>query len=280
MERLICDCGSTKADWILVDDEMVVRKRFSTQGLNPSVDDKDTVRRKLSAVVNYVDRHPGAIQFYGAGCANDEVNTIVSNELKEILGQDVDVVVGSDMLGAAKAVCGRTPGIVCILGTGSNSCKFDGSKIVDNVAPLGYILGDEGSGASIGKALVSGIFKRCFSNGLTKEFNSSFGLTVGDVVENVYRRPSANAWLASFVPFVAERIDSFPELESLVESQFTMFIERNVSRYEDYASIPVNFVGSLAIVFRKQLQRACRKSDIKMGEMLARPLDNVAGFAN
>lgn len=275
MKVLLCDCGSTKADWALIDtDNPHIDNRFTTVGMNPVVDNEETLGEKFSQLVDVAKTQPDMVEFYGAGCINEDVCRQFAQRLKQALACD-NVMVASDMLGAAKALCGDKPGIACILGTGSNTCLYDGEKIVDNVPSLGFILGDEGSGASMGKALVSGIIKRCFSKELTFCFYDCFDLSVPQVIERVYRGASPNAWLASFVPFIAKHLNRFDELNELVENQFELFVTRNIARYDDFKTLDSNFVGSLAMVFKPQLERVCALHDVAIGRIVAKPLDGM-----
>jgi N-acetylglucosamine kinase-like BadF-type ATPase len=182
----------------------------------------------------------------------------------------------SDMLGAARGLCGRNPGIVCILGTGSNSCFYDGDKIVYNVSPLGFILGDEGSGAVLGKLLVSDLLKNQLPAGLKEKFMEEFDLTPGMIIERVYRQPFPNRFLASLSPFLLRNIKE-PALRSLVLNSFRSFLTRNVMQY-DYKRYPVCFIGSVAYHYREILDEALLAAGMQSGGIIRQPMEGLVKY--
>ena len=180
------------------------------------------------------------------------------------------------MLGAARALCGTNPGIACIIGTGSNSCLYDGDKIVANVPPLGYILGDEGSGAVLGRTLVGLLLKGVLPSSLRDKFMEEYGLTTELVIDNVYRQPMPNRFLASLAPFIAEHREE-PGIQEMLIQSFRLFFTRNVKMY-GHPEMPVNFVGSIAHVFLEELKRAASLEGLKMGKILRSPIAEIAAF--
>ena len=211
---LIADSGSTKTDWCVVREGRTVR-RFETDGTNPFFQAPEQIERTLaSQLLPRLDGRPvRSVFFYGAGCAFEEQTAMIRRVLRSLL--DVRrVEVGSDMLAAARALCGRDPGIACILGTGSNSCRWDGQRIAEQVSPLGFILGDEGSGAVLGRRLVGDCLKNRLPAGLREMFLDRFGLTPAEILDRVYRQPFPNRFLASLSPFLAEHI-AVPEIRAL-----------------------------------------------------------------
>ena len=203
---LIADSGSTKTDWCIVDESGA----FSTirvKGMNPYFQDEEEIsseiEKKLLPAVgdNVID----TVYFYGAGCIFDKVKVVENAIKKHITAKRI--FVESDLLGVARAVCGKTEGIACILGTGSNSCLYDGDKIVSNISPLGFILGDEGSGAVLGKLLVGDLLKGILPERLKSLFLEQYGLTPAYIIDKVYRQPFPNRFLAGFAPFLAEHLD-------------------------------------------------------------------------
>ena len=181
------------------------------------------------------------------------------------------------MTGAAKALCGNQPGIACILGTGSNSCLYDGEKIIDAIAPLGYILGDEGSGAVLGRQLISDVFKKQLPVELCLKFREQYDLNMETVINRVYGSPEANRFLASLTPFLAKYIEE-PSIHRLVLNSFKSFFVRNVAHYMAYKTLPVNFVGSIAYHFRDVLQEAAAAIDCNIGKIIISPMDGLISY--
>lgn len=269
---LIADSGSTKTHWCLAERGEVLAEVF-TKGMNPFFQTESEMMDQLyNALLPQLppEAVPSAIWFYGAGCT-PEKSVLVRNVLRQAF-PDVDrIEVQSDMVGAAHAVCGYQPGIACILGTGSNSCFFDGRQIVDNVSPLGFILGDEGSGAVLGKLMVGALLKNQLTPGLKEEFLSRYELTQADIMDRVYRRPFPNRFLASLSPFLLEHIDD-PTVHRLVLDAFRDFFRRNVAQYAHYTQYSVGFVGSVAWYYRKVLSEAARLEGIQLGLVVPDPI--------
>lgn len=271
---LIADSGSTKTDWILTDGARC--DEFVTEGLNPALMPDGELTDKLSKAIGQIDTAGlRSVVYYGAGCLPERCGA-VSGILSEVTGCS-DAEAHSDMLGAARAVCGHSRGIVAILGTGSNSCLFDGEKITDSVPPLGYVLGDEGSGARIGIAFINALYKRRLPLDIAGQFAEATGLDRAIVTDKVYRQPATNAFLASLVPFVSERTRSCPELRQIVVDEFGLFFDRNI--VGNYPSdLAVHFVGSIASVFESELREAASQRDIRIGRLLPRPLPALVRY--
>ena len=272
---LIADSGSTKTDWCLVDNGVLVKQIF-TKGTNPFFQTEDEISAEVSEnLLPYLDTAKvDAVWFYGAGCAFPEKNEIVRAAIARHL--DVPIEVGSDLLGAARGLCGRQPGIACILGTGSNSCFYDGKEIVSNVLPLGFILGDEGSGAVLGKMLVGDVLKNQLPAALKEEFLSRYELTPAIILERVYKKPFPNRFLASLSPFLVEHLD-VPEIHTLVLNGFKAFFDRNVKQY-DYKQYPVHLIGSLAYYYRSVLQEAAEQTGVRLGTIKQSPMEGLISY--
>jgi N-acetylglucosamine kinase-like BadF-type ATPase len=180
--------------------------------------------------------------------------------LGEAFGPSPATEAHSDLLGAARALCGRAEGLACILGTGSNSCLFDGSRIVANTPPLGYILGDEGSGAVLGKLFLNALYKGVIGSETKKAFEEENRMTLAEVIERVYRQPLPNRWLASLSPFIHSRL-SDPAVEALVTDSFSTFIARNIDPYRR-RDLPINAVGSIAFYYKEQLCQAAAEAGL------------------
>lgn len=272
---LICDAGATKSAWALIftnsngQQEKIIRH---TGGINAATNTTEQIESAIADALKYYEStmHPQIdnVRFYGAGCAG-----VYIERMRDILAQylpNACLEVASDMLGAARAACRSDKGIVCIMGTGSNSCYYDGDKIVDNVPPLGWILGDEGSGVSLGKRLINGVYKRTLTQETRQLFEAELGLTLPQIIERVYRQPGANVWIASLVPFMSKHIDR-QDIRQLVETEFRSFVDNNLCNYP--SDIPVHFIGSIAYVFREQLVNVVQQSGYTIGRFIKSPID-------
>ena len=273
---LIADSGSTKTDWCVAKDGFTV-KRFTTQGINPYHQDE---RRINGIVLDELLPQTGEyklkkIVFYGSGC-RDEIIPTMKNILYSAFNNNVEVEIYSDLLGAARAICGHEEGIACILGTGSNSCLYDGKKIVGNIPPLGYILGDEGSGASLGKIFINEIFKNSQMNDLKKEFLQVLKMTEGDIIDRVYRQPMANRFLASLAPFIHSHIERH-EVNEIVTENFRQFLLKNVKRYHR-DDLQVSFIGSIAWHFKSQLLQSALEENVYVGRVEKSPMDGLLRY--
>ena len=270
--RLIADSGSTKTDWCVVDGGNQVC-RLAGQGINPFQQSLEKiegiVRSELVSNITCADAI-SEIEFYGAGCRDSMIGSL-ERMFRKIFVNAAAVEVCSDMLGAARALFGTDEGIACILGTGANSCLYDGKGIVSNVPPLGYILGDEGSGAVLGKLFVNALFKGGLSHLLRDKFLSETGLTLPDIINKVYREPMANRFLASLSVFIHENLAD-NELEALVVDNFRAFFKRNVDLYRR-KDLAVGAVGSVAYFYKAQLELAADIEGYRLLCVVKSPLD-------
>lgn len=286
---LLADSGSTKADWSLMADGTVAA-HIRTKGLNPFQMSEDEIANEVktallpqlqSACSNEAtaskqdlgSRTLNSLHFYGAGCTPEKI-PVVERALHRHLHVTGVCEVASDMLGAARALCGDQPGIACILGTGSNSCAYDGEKIVKNVPALGFILGDEGSGAVLGKTLVADILKNQLPQTIIQRFNDKYHLTAADIIDRVYRQPKPNTFLASFVPFLQENIAE-PAIYALVKEGFRRFLCRNVKQYDGWNQLPIGFNGSIALIYRQPLEEVMKEEGMKIGKIIQAPIDGL-----
>lgn len=271
---LIADGGSTKVEWLLVDMEGNTKASFTTEGFNVARISKQdavtyfsAVKQKLEASIRINEIH-----YYGSGAATPEICATMEEAIREVWDPDV-AEVQSDMLAACRVLDG-IPGIVCILGTGSNSAFFDGKEIIRNIPPLGFILGDEGGGTALGKRLLGDVFKEIAPKTVCDAFFEETGLSKGDVIRNVYRSPNPNIFLASFVPFIKSHVsDSY--INSMVRQEFRRFIARNVARYKDSHSYPVSYIGSVAYHFRDILTEVTQSEGFKIGLIEQHPMTGL-----
>lgn len=281
---LVVDSGSTKTDWCFCSDGKLAFRCF-TSGINPfhqtDVVIENIIRKELMPELAALSRQAAVsptmvadIRFYGAGCRGTAAEAL-GKILRKSFPEAADVLVGSDLLAAAHAVCGDEEGIACILGTGANSGLYDGRNITKNVSPLGYILGDEGSGAVLGKLFVNGMFKGDIPQEITDEFVETTGQNIDEIIRRVYREPMANRYLASFAPFIREHL-ACREVRELVRRNFMDFFRLNIDHY-NRKDLKVGAVGSVAYHFRAEFEEAARLCGYKVGRILKAPMEILTG---
>lgn len=273
---VIADSGSTKTDWCLSNSPTDCRT-IQTPGINPFYLSTEEIGRQITdTLLTQLEEREAIsdIYFYGAGCTPEKA-CIVEEALAQCFPH-ARCTVESDLTGAAHALCGHDKGIACILGTGANSCEYDGEKIVSNVSPLGYILGDEGSGAVLGKRLVGDCLKKQLPDDLCTLLLKEYGLTTALILDKVYRQPLANRFLASLTPFLHKHRHR-TEIHALLISCFSDFFRRNVMLY-DYRCTAVHFTGSVAYHFREELEEAAQALGITTGTVLKSPMEGLIKF--
>lgn len=276
--KIIFDCGSTKTSVAIISSDSPTLHFDLANGYNALTGGNDELRTLISS-------HPAMdssrilarqIHYYGAGCATPQACHRVGTQLADIFPQ-ADIHINCDMLGAARAVCGDTPGIVGILGTGSNSCLYDGKEITANVSPLGYILGDEGSGAVLGRRFLGMLLKNQFPDSLKQLFEARFHLDIPDIITRVYRSPRPNAFLASFAPFIAEH-SHIPEVSAFLYDEFSRYVTYNLMNYRAFPELPVNLVGSIALHFRHHIEKAVKSKGGHLGNITDTPVIGLAAY--
>ena len=273
---LIADSGSTKTDWCVILDNTPI-KRIGTKGLNPFFQSEEEIQQELthSLLPQLPEGTIDSVYFYGAGCTPEKAPTL-RRAIADSLPVVGNIKAYSDMLAAARGLCGREAGITCILGTGSNSCFYDGKEIVNHISPLGFILGDEGSGAVLGKLLVGDILKNQLSPAIKEAFLKQFDLTVPEIIDRVYRQPFPNRFLASLSPFIAQHLEE-PGIRQLVLGSFIAFLRGNVMQY-DYTQYPAHFIGSVAHCYKEILQEAAQETGIRIGKILQSPMEGLIQY--
>ena len=273
---LIADSGSTKTDWCVILDNTPI-KRIGTKGLNPFFQSEEEIQQELthSLLPQLPEGTIDSVYFYGAGCTPEKAPTL-RRAIADSLPVVGNIKAYSDMLAAARGLCGREAGITCILGTGSNSCFYDGKEIVNHISPLGFILGDEGSGAVLGKLLVGDVLKNQLSPAIKEVFLKQFDLTVPEIIDRVYRQPFPNRFLASLSPFIAQHLEE-PGIRQLVLGSFIAFLRRNVMQY-DYTQYPAHFIGSVAHCYKEILQEAAQETGIRIGKILQSPMEGLIQY--
>ena len=286
--KLIADSGSTKTDWCLLESGGDCH-RFSTQGINPCHQSEEEIAAILEQEVTPHLRQlqtarPQTLWFYGSG-ATPAAKQRVEQPLRRLLGTEADITVESDLVGAARALCQHSRGIACILGTGANSCLYDGQRIVANTPALGYILGDEGSGAVLGIRFLNALFKGQLPDELRQEFVTETGLSLDAIIQRVYRQPLANRFLASLSPFIHRHID-LQQVEAMVIDHFRQFIRKNIQPYYDNprlkealpASPELHVTGSVGFHYQRQLAAAAALEGMRLGRVMGSPMEGLIGY--
>ena len=272
MSILIADGGSTKIDWTVVSG--ISQKTFRSPGINPVLWDIGKIEQMLQeGLPHEILSDVESVYFYGAGCLGRSAEKM-QEALMRVVAHDAEIEVESDLLGAARALFGNERGIACILGTGSNSALYDGKEIISNIHPLGYILGDEGSGASIGKHFLNALYKGRLPESLRKDFETETGLTYDDVIDHVYRQPMANKFLASLVIFVSKRRK---ECAELLNEEFDNFIEKDILPY-NHCELPVGIVGGVGYEFHDELKEIFLRHRLKLNKVVAKPMENLVDY--
>lgn len=274
--KLIADSGSTKTEWCLIGNGK--NKKVITQGLSPyflsGEQIKDILSKELSP--SFRSSEPAEIFFYGTGCSNPENEKIVKKAINAVF-RGSKVYVDHDLMGAAKALCGHEKGVACILGTGSNSCYYNGKRIVKNSPGLGYVLGDEGSGAYLGKKVLQYFLYNTFEPDLMDRFHAKFNTTSSEILNAVYKKPLPNRYLSRFVPFLIENRGHFM-IENIIEDGFNDFFFNHIYKYRQSWTMPINFVGSVAFGFKDVLKDMCNSYELQLGKVLKNPMEGLIKF--
>ncbi len=273
--KLIADSGATKAEWSLMGNGKT--KTIFTQGISPyflsSEEIKNLLLKELRPKINIkVDE----IYFYGTGLFDPENGKMIKKILKQGFPGSI-VFAGDDMLGAARALCGSKKGIACNLGTGTFSCYYNGKKIVKSRPGPGYILGDEGSGAYLGKKVIQYYLYEIFDEDLNYRFNEKYSTNRAEILNNVYRKPFPNRYLASFALFLAENRGHYM-VENILEDGLNDFFFYHLTKYPEVWKLPVNFVGSVAYGFRDVLKNLCNSYEFELGKVLKNPMKGLVEY--
>ncbi|MCH8496342.1 MAG: hypothetical protein LAT57_12030 [Balneolales bacterium] len=274
---LLADSGSTKTEWCLVKSDGTTITAF-TGGLNPYYHTEESIEEILRNTlipeigVDSVD----AVYFYGAGCTGDERTEMLAGVLKSVFNAE-EVEVQSDILGSVRAVCGRKPGIAGILGTGANSCQYDGEKVVDNVPVLGFILGDEGSAGYFGRKILQGYFYREMPEDLKTALETEFDMRRATILENVYQKPQPNTYVAGFAKFAGDHADH-PYIKTILRDGLVESVERHILKYNGAKTMPVGFVGSVAFYNSDLLREILVEKGLIPGEIIKNPMPNLVKY--
>lgn len=285
MITLIVDSGSTKTSWCFAflpnTSSADGARTVTTEGLNPAVMSAEEVEEKIAKALNHCLQSLSIsaadvenVFFYGAGCISGRAG-VVSESIQSIL-VDARIYVADDLLGAARALCGHKAGIACILGTGSNSCLYDGKNIVAHTPALGYVLGDEGSGAVLGRKFLNAVLKQTLPEYIRKRFLQESGLDMAEVINRVYRSPAPNRFLASMSKYIHGYLDE-KEVRDIVIDNFEDFIRNNILAYGDKFRT-INVVGSIAYHYKEQLTEAASRNGFQIGKIIKSPIEGLIEY--
>ena len=274
----IVDGGSTKCDWVILDKFGKVFLKTETIGFNPNIIDSEMIVPEIEKNSNLLTIKDSLqkVFFYGSGCGVPENVALVENEFQKVF-KNAEVTVKEDLTAAAYAAYNGKPAIVCILGTGSNSCYFDGEKIKRELPSLGFLIGDEGSGSAIGKNLLRRFFMKKLPSDLQNDFIEKYNLTIEDAIKNMYHNPRANAYLADFNKFVVER-KSHPYFQNMVFDEMKNFLDYQVLPYEEAKEAEINFIGSIAFYYEDILRAAAAELNLNVGVIVQKPIESLVDY--
>lgn len=275
---LFADSGSTKTSWLLYDKKNDSRKYFETLGINPIIHHHEEIFQKVysNADLVAVAENVAELKFFGAGCSSPERNKLAQAALKSVFTK-ANIEIDHDMKAAAYAICGNEPGIACILGTGSNSIFFDGLNLVESYAGIGYILGDEASGAYFGKILLRDFLYHLLPVEIEQYLLNEYKLEKNTIFQLVYKEASPNRYLASFAP-VLSKFRNTDYVQVTLQRGFTEFFDFHVSCFENYQDYPIGFVGSIANNFKEELQKVAIDFECTLGKFVQRPIDDIVDY--
>lgn len=275
MKVLIADSGFTKTDWRVIDEDGEI-SQAKTAGINPYYQTEDEMLKEIQSLHSQVPDRVDRIYYYGTGCSSGHNRDKIAALLKRYYPQ-AEIDVNHDLLAAARSLCGDQPGIACILGTGTNSCLYDGQRIVENVPSLGWAVADEGGGTYLGKVLVTDYYRKDMPKHLRVEFKETFALTKDGFLAKMYQEPMPGRFLASFAKFIGEHIDE-PYMYELVKTGFETFVSRNVMKYEGYQDLPIHFTGSVAYHFNTILREVANEKGLHIKHITQQPIAGLTLF--
>ena len=277
MAILIADSGATKCEWCFIDNKNR-KKRFSTQGISPYFLNTDQIEAllKVELLPGLKTSIPDSIYYYGTGCKNPDNAKSIKKAISRIF-QTASIEVATDLMGAARALCGDNKGIVSILGTGSNSCFYDGKKIKRNSPGLGYVLGDEGSGAYLGKKVLQYYLYGTFDEELRYKFDLKYNTTAEAILEQVYKQPLPNKYLAGYTLFLVENRGHYM-VENIIEDGINDFFFTHLCKYGESWKLPIYFVGSVAFGFKDVIHELCDGYEFEFGKILRAPMEGLIEY--
>lgn len=274
----IVDGGSTKCDWVILENSGKIFQKIETIGFNPNIINADFIPQEIdkNQHLYFIKNNLEKIYFYGSGCGTPENAALVEMQLQKAF-RYAKISVKEDMTAAAYAAYNGKPAIVCILGTGSNSCYFDGEKVRRDLPSLGFLIGDEGSGSALGKQLLRRFFMKKLPKDLHEDFVETYHLTIEEAIKNMYHNPRANAYLAEFNRFVVQR-KKHPYFQNMVFDEMKNFFEYQVLPYEEAREAEINFIGSIAFVYEDILRSAAAELNLTVGKIVQKPIESLVEY--
>jgi N-acetylglucosamine kinase-like BadF-type ATPase len=274
---LIADSGSTKTQWIFIDQNNSQQEFFS-EGLNPFFYSYEKIKSILKNIFDEdIINQIKVIHFYGAGCSNESIKKALTDLFKDFFYEAININVESDLLGSAKALCKNSQGLIGILGTGSNSCYYDGVNIISNIPSLGYILSDEGSGSYLGKILLRDVFKNIAPKEINDKFFDTYKFDKNDILNSVYKLPNPNKFLASFTTFIYENIEN-EYIYKIVYSGLDDFLKYQITLYDNYRKTQLNCTGSIAYYFANILREVAVRRFIVINKIVKSPITELVNY--
>lgn len=273
---LVVDSGSTKTDYSLINSDIL--DSFHSLGFNPILHSSEYIQEELvknESLLSYASKIE-KIFYYGAGCSSPELKKIIQTAFENVFKQ-ASVIVEHDMLGAVRATCGKEEGIAAILGTGSNSCYFDGKQCVEKVPSIGYLLGDEGSGCYLGKKLITAYLYNSLPKHLSIALEQEYNINKKALIRTIYEEKHPNRYLASFSLFLKTH-ENDPFVRSLIMHAFNEFLKIHILCYEKAQDLPIHFIGSIAFHFQEVLSSCCKENNLRLGKVLQKPMDGLVAF--
>lgn len=272
---IVVESGSTKADWMIID--YLEKTKTKTKGMNPYFHDENMVFNELKKndVLFEIKHKVEKIFFYGAGCSSPKLNFRIEKGLKAFF-MNCSTSINHDLEACAYACYNNEPEIACIIGTGSNSCYYDGNKVVEEIPSVGHHLGDEASGNYFGKILLADFLYKRLPEAMHNEL-VDMGLNKDVIIENVYQKPDVNVYIASFMPVLIKHKET-EYAKNIIKAGFQRFLDIHVKCYSNYKDCEVNFVGSVADFLRDELHEVCKVNDIRIGRIIRRPLENLVQY--
>ena len=275
--KLIADSGATKAEWCLLKGKK--KKIMFTQGISPYLMTSEQIIKMLQKELKpkLKTEKITEIFFYGTGCSSPQNVRNVKKALKEVFPATKKIVVDHDLMGAAKALCGDEKGVACILGTGSNSCYFNGTRIVKNSPGLGYVLGDEGSGAFLGRKVIQHFLYKTFDEELMAKFQAKYNTDRLEILDHIYRQALPNRYMASFALFLTENRGHYM-IENIIEDSLNEFFYNHLYKYRESWLYPLHFTGGVAFAFRDVLKSLCHSYELQLGKIIKNPMQGLIEY--
>ncbi len=276
--KLVADSGSTKTDWRLINEEGNLAASFDTLGLNPFFHTKEGIiealkkHRDIQSCIPKVDY----IFFYGSGCKEDKPRKMIEESLQTIFPKAL-ISIRHDLAGAALASCGNQAGIVCILGTGSIACFYDGKEVVKMIGGMGYILGDESAGSYYGRRLLRDYFYGLLPQTIHESMEREFNLDRGHVLNRIYKQDMPNTYLASFMKYIFEHQNE-QYIQILLRNGIIEFVDTHIYHFKNFQTVPVHFIGSIAFYFQDTLHKIAEEKHFKIGQIIQKPIDGLVDY--